>query len=297
MNSTFYTVTPLHTSSKLKKELNLNIYYKMECSQPSGSFKIRGMDTLCRHHFAEGKRDFIASSGGNAGYSLAYVGKQLGVKVKVVVPQTTSVLMIAKIKNLGASVQIVGDVWDEADQYARKLAEETDAVYVSPFDDPLLWKGHASLIDECAQQMRQPDKIIVSVGGGGLLCGIFEGMKRNGWMDTEVITTETMGAASFYKSYHAKKRITLDEIKTVATSLGAKTVAKQSLKLASEFKVQPHLMTDEQAVNATRIFSEEYNFTVEAACGAALSVPFFYPELISENEHVLVVVCGGVNPK
>ena len=58
MNSTFYTVTPLHTSSKLKKELNLNIYYKMECSQPSGSFKIRGMETLCRHHFAEGKRDF-----------------------------------------------------------------------------------------------------------------------------------------------------------------------------------------------------------------------------------------------
>jgi len=106
-----------------------------------------------------------------------------------------------------------------------------------------------------------------------------------------------MGAASFYKSYHAKKRITLDEIKTVATSLGAKTVAKKSLELASEFKVQPHLITDEQAVNATRIFSEEYNFTVEAACGAALSVPFFYPDLISKNEHVLVVVCGGVNPK
>ena len=288
MNSTFYTVTPLYTSSKLKKEQNLNIYYKMECSQPSGSFKIRGMETLCRHHFARGKRSFVASSGGNAGYSLAYVGKQLGVKVKVVVPKTTSVLMIAKIKNLGASVQIVGNVWDEADQYARKVAEETDAVYVSPFDDPLLWKGHASLIDECAQQMPQPDKIIVSVGGGGLLCGIFEGMKRNGWMDTEVITTETMGAASFYKSYHAKKRITLDEIKTVA---------KKSLELASDFKVHPHVMTDEEAVNATRIFYEEYNFTVEAACGAALSVPFFYPELISENEHVLVVVCGGVNPK
>lgn len=297
MNSTFYTVTPLYTSSKLKKEQNLNIYYKMECSQPSGSFKIRGMETLCRHHFARGKRSFVASSGGNAGYSLAYVGKQLGVKVKVVVPETTSVLMIAKIKNLGASVQIVGDVWDEADQYARKLAEETDAVYVSPFDDPLLWMGHASLIDECAQQMPQPDKIIVSVGGGGLLCGIFEGMKRNGWMDTEVITTETMGAASFYKSYHAKKRITLDEVKTVATSLGAKTVAKKSLELASDFKMHPHVMTDEEALNATRIFYEEYNFTVEAACGAALSVPFFYPELISEIEHVLVVVCGGVNPK
>ena len=267
----------------------------MECYQPTGSFKIRGMETLCRTHFNEGKRNFIASSGGNAGYSLAYVGKQLGSNIKVVVPKTTSEFMIEKIRNLDAEVEVFRDAWDEADQYAQGISKETDAVYVSPFDDPLLWKGHSTIIDECARQMEQPDKIIVSVGGGGLLCGILEGMKRNGWVSTLVITTETFGAASFYESYHANKVIELDEIKTIATSLGAKKVTQRSLDLAQELNTKPFLMSDKDAVNSCLNFLDEYNTLVEPACGAALSVPYFHPEMIDENETALVIICGGVS--
>ena len=296
MNKTIYLETPLLKSTTVKKNQSNTIFYKMESAQPSGSFKIRGMEALCRFHFTNGKRNFIASSGGNAGYSLAYVGRQLGVKVKVIVPKTTSALMVNKITSLGASVEVVGAVWDEADQYARKIAEQGDAVYVSPFDDPLLWKGHSTIIDECAAQMQQPDKIIVSVGGGGLLCGIFEGMKRNGWTTAQLITTETFGAASFYKSYQTNELVELNEISTVASSLGAKKVAKKALELAQNFNVKPFLMSDEDAVNATRVFFNEYNVTVEAACGAALSVPYFHANLLGENQTVLVIVCGGVNP-
>lgn len=296
MNKTIYLETPILKSTTAQKNQSNTIFYKMESAQPSGSFKIRGMEALCRFHFNKGKRNFIASSGGNAGYSLAYVGKQLGVQVKVIVPKTTSALMVNKITSLGASVEVIGAVWDEADQYARKIAEQGDAVYVSPFDDPLLWKGHSTIIDECAAQIQQPDKIIVSVGGGGLLCGIFEGMKRNGWTTAQVITTETFGAASFYKSYQANELVELNEISTVATSLGAKKVAKKALELAQNFNVKPFLMSDQDAVNATRNFLNEYQVTVEAACGAALSVPYFHANLLGENQTVLVIVCGGVNP-
>jgi len=295
MNNKLYIETPIYKSYKLLEEQNKNVFYKMECYQPVGSFKIRGMEELCRFHFNKGKRNFIASSGGNAGYSLAYIGKQIGVKVKVVVPKSTSEFMIKKITNLGAEVEVYGNVWDEAHQYALKISKEMDAVYVSPFDDPLLWKGHSTIIDECARQMEQPDKIIVSVGGGGLLCGIFEGMKRNGWVSTQVITTETIGAASFYESYQAKKIVELKEISSIATSLGAKKVTEKSLELAYDFDVRPFVMRDEEAINATYNFLNEYNVMVEPACGAALSVPYFHSELIRENDKVLVIVCGGVN--
>ena len=295
MINKLYIETPIYKSHKLLEEQGKNIFYKMECYQPAGSFKIRGMEELCRFYFSQGKRNFIASSGGNAGYSLAYIGKQIGVKVKVVVPKSTSEFMVKKITNLGAVVELYGDVWDEAHQYALQISKEKDAVYVSPFDDPLLWRGHSTIIDECSKQMEQPDKIIVSVGGGGLLCGIFEGMKRNGWVSTQVITTETIGAASFYESYQAKKIIELKEISSITTSLGVKKVAKQSLKLAYEFDVLPFVMSDEEAINASYNFLNEYNVMVEPACGAALSVPYFHSELIREDDKVLVIVCGGVN--
>ncbi len=290
-----YIKTPILESHRLRKERDKTVFYKMECYQPTGSFKIRGMEALCRHHLKEGKSRFISSSGGNAGYSMAYVGKKLGVQVKVVVPETTSPFMIDKIRNLDAEVTVFGKVWDEAHEYALGLCEGTNAIYVSPFDDPLLWDGHATMIDECAAEMAEPDKIVVSVGGGGLLCGVFEGMKRNGWQKAQVITTETEGAASFATSFEAQKIVTLPAINSIATSLGAKQITPKALALSSQFKVTPLVTSDRKAVDAALKFLGEYNALVEPACGVSLAVPYFYPELIEQGERVLVIVCGGVS--
>jgi L-serine/L-threonine ammonia-lyase len=296
MNSPkFYIETPVYKSHSLFNQLGKNIFYKMECFQPTNSFKIRGMEELCKYHFNNGKRDFIISSGGNAGYSLAYVGYKLGVKVKVIVPETTTKFMIDKITRLGAIVDIHGKVWDEAHQFAHKHAKEIDAVYVSPFDDPLLWKGHSTIIDECAKQMEQPDTVIVSVGGGGLLCGILEGMKNNGWQETKIITAETFGAASFHKSYNAGKIVELEKITSIATSLAAKKITVTALEKAQEFNVIPFTMSDQDTIKASLKFLDEYSVLVEPACGASLSIPYFHSHLNNEDENVLVIVCGGAN--
>lgn len=287
---------PLYQKTSLIKSKSIQgLYYKMECDQPSFSFKIRGMEKLCRYHLEKGVKKFIASSGGNAGYSLAYVGQKLGVAVSVIVPSTTSSFMIDKIKGLGANVEIFGDVWDEANIRALDIAEKTDAVYVSPFDDPLLWKGHSKMIDECASQMEKPDHLVVSVGGGGLLCGILEGLKRNHWSGVKITTVETKGAASFYESWKAQKVIELKEINTIANTLGAKRITEMALSLAKEFGVNPLLVSDDDAVKATQLFYKETSKNVEPACGAALSIPLLHPESFDENERVLVIVCGGAN--
>ena len=289
-NNRLFHKTPLITSKSMQR-----LFYKMECDQPSYSFKIRGMERLCRYHLEKGVKRFVASSGGNAGYSLAYVGQQLDLEVSVVVPSTTSSYMIDKIKSLGAKVEINGNVWDEANIRALEIADKTGAVFVSPFDDPLLWDGHSTLIDECKTQMKKPDRLVVSVGGGGLLCGIIEGLKRNHWLDVKITTVETTGAASFYESWHAQKVIELKEINTIANTLGAKKITARALSLAKEIEIKPVLVSDEDAVKASQLFYKETSKKVEPACGAALSIPFLYPEHYDENERVLVIVCGGAN--
>ena len=78
------------------------------------------------------------------------------------------------------TVEVHGDNWNAADALARKLVEEDpSAAYIPPYDHPLLWNGHSTLIDELVEACPvRPAAIVASVGGGGLLCGIYEGLLR-----------------------------------------------------------------------------------------------------------------------
>ncbi len=271
---------------------NNNLFYKMECYQPTGSFKPRGMEVIVKHYMANGKNSFITSSGGNAGYGLAYVCKNLGVNLNVVVPKTTAKIMIDKIKALGANVEIIGEDWNEADEYAQKRALQTETTYIHPFDHPKLWEGYSKIIDECAEQMEKPDKIILSVGGGGLLCGVLNGLERNEWGTIQIVTAETKGAAAFFKSYKAKSLVTLNKIDTIATSISAKRVSEESFKKSLNFNIQPSVVTDNEAVEACTDFFKQYNILVEPACGAALALGKKLSNKYT-NEKIVTIVCGG----
>lgn len=295
MKRELYIKTPVFQSHFLKNNYNKNVSYKMECFQPTGSFKIRGMEAVCKHFIAEGKTNFISSSGGNGGYSLAYACKELGVKLIVILPKTTPSFMQNKIKNLGAKVTVFGNNWNEANDYAQILAEEQNLAYVHPFDHHLLWKGYESIIIECFEQIEQPDTIIVSVGGGGLLSGILLGLKKIGWENTKVITTEPEGAASFYESYKAKELICLEKIDTISNSLGAKQIAADALEIALNFNIEARKVADRDSLLACQHFLNEYNVLVEPACGAALSQVYDFKESLKENEKVLVIICGGAS--
>lgn len=294
MKNTLYKNTPLYQSHFLKSTLKRNVFYKMDCNQPSGSFKIRGMEVICKDYISKGISEFVASSGGNAGYSLAYVGLKLGVKIKVIVPKTTAPRMVEKIRQLGADVNVFGEDWSEAHSYATEISESSGIPYISPFDHPLLWRGHSTIIDECAIEIPEPDKIVVAVGGGGLINGVFEGMKKNGWK-SKVIAAETKGAASFAASHAAGKLVELDKIETIATSLGARKIAAETLEMSKNFDVDSYVISDQQALSAAGGFLNEYNTLVEPACGAAISYVYDDASHISDAENILVIVCGGVS--
>ena len=285
--------TPLIESLSVGNGLCANVWLKLEAMQPCGSFKARGIGYACKKYIAEGAKTLVSSSGGNAGLAVAYSGRRLGVPVTVVVPKTTKKRAIDLIRREGAKVIITGNNWDEAHIDATELSKNK-AAYIHPFDDPNIWEGHASIIDEIYNAGITPDVVILSVGGGGLLCGVVEGLKRNGWKDIPILAVETKGADSLAAAYSANKHIGIDSIRSIATSLGAKKVAKRAFEILNEHKIISHVVTDKDAVNGCCRFLEDHRIMVEPACGASLSAVYNECDGLKNKQNIVVIVCGGV---
>jgi L-serine/L-threonine ammonia-lyase len=186
-----------------------------------------------------------------------------------------------------------GASFQEANALALSMVGEHDA-FIHPFDDPLLWAGHATLIDEVARAGVKPDAVVLSVGGGGLLCGVVEGLRRHGWGKVPVIAVETEGADSYAQSLRAGERIELPRITSIATSLGARRVAEQAFLLAAQHPVRSVVLSDSAAVSACLRFMDDHRVVVEPACGVSLALAYDAAGALAEFDHVLVIVCGGV---
>lgn len=283
--------TPLVESRPLSRSAGRPVWLKLEALQPCGSFKLRGVGHACEIHQARGAQHFVSSSGGNAGLAVAYAGRKLGVPVTVVVPETTTERAKELLILEDAKVVVHGSSWQEANAHAQTLLGPNDA-FIHPFDDPLLWTGHANMIDEVAAAGFKPDAVVLSVGGGGLLSGVVEGLQRNGWHDVPVLAVETEGAASLHAAIAAGHTVELPGIHSVATSLGAKRVAEQALACTRTHTVLSHLVSDREALEACERLLHDHRLLVEPACGAALAL-LQRPEVFEAYGNVLVIVCGG----
>ena len=305
--SGLYLRTPLIRSDPLSKLTGRDVYLKLDCLQPSGSFKDRGMANLCQTlQSTKGTQKLIASSGGNAGLAVATVGSKIGMLVSVVIPESTKPMVVAKLKSLNADVTIHGINWNAADLLARqRVDEDPQAEYVSPYDNPLLWTGHSTLVDEVIEELssRNIGAILVSVGGGGLICGVLEGLERHG-QKSKVVACETEGAASFGKSWLTSppSLIRLEAINSIATSLGALQVTEAAITRSQKHeenggKVEAAICTDKEAVEACLQFSSDHRILVEPACGAALAA--LYSDRLRQQTlegvdgPIVAEVCGG----
>lgn len=304
-NSLTTTLTSTH---------NVQVYVKLDCVQPGGSFKIRGIGHLAQIAKAKGATTLVSSSGGNAGMATAYAAQANGMKATVIVPSTTPEFARNKISALGAEVLVRGSVWDEADQHVKQMVQELGedvACYVPPFEHPTIWEGHASMIDEIKEQMNggTPSCIVVSVGGGGLLMGVLVGLKRNNWENVPVVAVETKGAESFSVGMEAGKPVRLKGgITSIAKSLGATVVSANAIamSLAHPGTVTSVVVTDAAAVNACCQFADDHRCLVEPACGAALAGAAYDGDGVAsgvgpvlrrssgeEMKSVVVIACGG----
>ncbi len=290
-----HVVTPALASAPLARALGAPVWVKLESLQPSGSFKIRGIGRACEEARAVGARSLVSSSGGNAGLAVAYAARVLEMRATIVVPRTASARMIQKMRDEGAEVRVHGDAWDDAHALASTMAlEDRAAFYVHPFDDPAVWAGNATLAQELpAQGVPKPGAVVVSVGGGGLMCGLLQGMHAIGWSDVPVLAVETVGAASLHAAMQAGEPVDIGRIASIAITLGARKVCDRALRWTREHAVTSWTCTDRQAVDACLRFADDHRIVVEPACGAALAAVYGRAPALSGASSVLVVVCGG----
>jgi L-serine/L-threonine ammonia-lyase len=301
--------TPLLLHRPLSVALGKTVLLKMDNLQPSGSFKLRGISLLCQRAVAAGAVHLVCPSGGNAGFAAAVAGVALGVRITVVVPQSTAEGVRHAIAAIGARVLVEGRIWDDANAAALRLCDAPGAVYIPPFDHPDIWDGNATVIDEALRQATAAaraspaassnrampfDAVVCSVGGGGLLCGVLEGLHRNGLAQVPVLAVETTGAASYAAALAAGKPVSLDAIDTVATSLGARKVAQAAVDWRTRHDIRSIVVTDADAVDACVRFADDLRVLVEPACGAALAVGYRNLPALQEFSRPLFIVCGGI---
>ncbi|KNG49233.1 farnesyltransferase alpha subunit [Stemphylium lycopersici] len=292
--------------------LRESVFLKLETLQPSGSFKSRGIGNYILRRleeFPKGTRPHIfASSGGNAGLAAVHSARALNLDCTVVVPTSTAPLMVAKLRAAGAyDVIQYGAAWKDADAYLKEEIipnAQTETIYCPPYDHPDIWEGNSTCMYEIASQMpggEEPDVLICSVGGGGLLNGICQAMDALSMTKTEIIAMETAGAESLNAALQAKEAITLPKITSQATSLGISRVTDATLKYAQRGNVHSVVLPDAEAAMGCWRLADDERIMVELACG--INVALCYDgrlekalgRPVSPEEKVVIVLCGGSN--
>ena len=119
-NAPLHDITPLIRSAPLSNKLNCDVFFKMDCAQPPGSFKLRGIGATVKEAVEQGADGVVSSSGGNAGLATAHAARAFGIACTVVLPTTTPDAVRRKLEDeYGAEVIVEGAVWDEANERAK----------------------------------------------------------------------------------------------------------------------------------------------------------------------------------
>lgn len=209
--------TPLQRNDYLSARHGAEIWLKREDLAPVRSYKIRGAVNAMRkvrNNNPEQER-FVCASAGNHAQGVAYACRHFGVRGTIFMPVTTPQQKIDKTRVFGGdSVDIVltGDYFDQTLAAAQKFCAEQGAHFLSPFDDPDVIEGQASVAVELMEQLgRAPDMVVLPVGGGGLASGV-TGYLREVAPRTQFRFVEPLGGASLTAALVAGGPVTIPKI-------------------------------------------------------------------------------------
>ena len=215
--------TKLIYSEFFSSQCGNKVYLKPENLQNTGAYKVRGayykISTMSEE---ERKKGLITASAGNHAQGVAYAAKCYGVKATIVMPTTTPLIKVNRTKSYGADVVLHGDVYDEACEYALKLAAEKGYTFVHPFDDPTVATGQGTIAMEIFKELPLVEYILVPIGGGGLATGVSTLAKLLS-PKVKVIGVEPAGAACMKASFENGKVTTLPSVNTIADGTAVKT--------------------------------------------------------------------------
>ena len=266
------------------------VYLKPENLQLTGAYKIRGayykISTLTEE---EKKRGLVTASAGNHAQGVAYAAKAFRVPATIVMPTTTPLLKVNRTKALGANVILHGNVFDEASDKAKEIAEEQGCTLIPPFDDLAVATGQGSIAMEIIKELPTVDIILVPVGGGGLAAGIST-LARMLNPKIRVIGVEPAGANCLEESLKAGHPVTLSHVNTIADGTAVKTPGEVIFPYLQENIDDIITIEDDELIVAFLDVLENHKLLVE---NSGLLTVAALKHMPPENKKIVSVLSGG----
>ena len=282
--------TNLVYSEYFSSQTGNKVYLKPENMQYTGAYKVRGAYYKISTMSEEArKKGLITASAGNHAQGVAFAAKKYGVKATVVMPTTTPLIKVNRTKGYGAEVILYGNVYDEACEYAVKLADEKGLTFVHPFDDLDVATGQGSIAMEIIKELPTVDYILVPVGGGGLATGVSTLAKLLN-PNIKVIGVEPAGANCLQESLKAGKVVTLPTVSTIADGTAVKTPGSKLFPYLQKNLDDIITVPDEDLIVAFLDMVENHKMIVE---NSGLLTVAALKQLDVKDKKIVSILSGG----
>jgi threonine dehydratase len=287
--------TPVVSSRTLSERAGYTIVLKAENLQRTGSFKLRGAMAKLTSLGDACARGVVTGSAGNHAQAVAYAARTLGVPCEVIMPEGAAIAKVEAARSLGATVKLGGSTVDEAVAIARVRAAEDGFALIHPFDDPEIVAGQATLGMELLSQVPDLARVVVPVGGGGLISGVALAVKQ-ARPEVEVVGVQVESCAPFPASLRAGTPMPVPTALTIADGIAVKRPGELTLPLVREW-VDALLLVGEDEVSEAMVFLlERTKLVVEGAgaVGVAAVLSGRLPARAGAGTTVLVLSGGNV---
>ena len=290
--------TPLQRNDFLSARYDAEIWLKREDLSPVRSYKLRGAFNAMRKVRAAkpDQRQFVCASAGNHAQGVAFACRHFGVQGVIFMPVTTPQQKIDKTRVFGGDtirIELTGDYFDQTLAAAQAYCAEQQAHFLSPFDDPDVIEGQASVAVELLEQLgRAPDLVVLPVGGGGLSSGV-TGYLREVAPQTDYRFVEPLGGASLAAALLEGAPTKLAKINSFVDGAAVARLGDNTFRMLSWIDRNDVLLAPEDRICVTMLEMLNHEGIVLEPAGA-LSVDVL-PELADEirGKTVVCVTSGG----
>jgi len=282
---------PVHSARWLSDLVGGPAFLATENLQRAGSFKIRGAyNRLSQLTDAERAVGVVAASAGNHAQGVALAAGMLGIHATIFMPRSASMPKVIATQDYGAEVRFHGATLDEAIAEARQFAEQTGALFISPFDHADIVAGQGTLGLDILQQCPDVKTVVVCTGGGGLLAGVALAVKSLR-PDVRVIGAQAAGAAAYPPSLLAGHPVPLARMRTMADGIAVGRPGDIPFALVQKYVDDIRVVSEDSLARAQLKLLERSKLVVEP--GGAAAVAAIMDDPASFDPTVVAVLSGG----
>jgi threonine dehydratase len=287
--------TPVITSRTLDDRVNAEVHLKAENLQRIGAFKFRGAyNAIASLDDEERARGVAAVSSGNHAQAVALAARLLDTSATILMPEDAPPNKRAATEGYGAEVISFDRYAVQRDELLDELVATRGLVAVHPYEDPRVQAGQGTLALELLEQAGPLDRVMVPIGGGGLISGVATAVKALS-PDTRVIGVQPEAGDDARRSLEAGRRVEIPIPRTICDGQQA-PIGDNTWAVIRERVDEVVVASDAEVVDAMRFAFERLKLVVEPSGASALAA--LLAGRLTNGRSIGVVITGGnVDPQ